>query len=332
MATANQARANATLDMPESSNSTSPPLTILGKRVVSVQRWYRRTSLRSGIFLILLVAACLHLLLRSNGTVRTLQAAAIATAVYLVWPFLTGTYTLHQKRTIGLRAGYRVVDNLRFGELPLHRATELASLGFDFVGCLEKTPDHPLVSTLVAIFVHPENGDSAQIGKVDNSLRTTHLVVFNTRFDDGLVLETGNGHRRPIFRPKAMFPTFRFPQVRNLRDLYRIHQAIAREYAGVRRPIAATAELAIPTFIDAAEQIHSLNALQGDYKLNKSGEHYVYTWKGAFRHNFLQTWPVISVRQILAASDATKTCKRLGFSINPKLGRIEPIESHAKSG
>jgi hypothetical protein len=315
----------------ESSNSTSPPLTILGKGVISVQHWYRRTSVRSLVFLIFLVVVFLHLFLRSSESLHTLQAAAALAILYVLWPFLRGTHLLRQKRTISLQASYRVVDNLRFGELWVYRAKELADLGFKFVACLEKSPDQPLVTTLVAIFVHPENGESAQLAKIQNSLSSIHLVVFNTRFDDGLVLETSNGHRRPIFRRKVNFPTFRFPQVRNLEDLYQIHRAISGKYTGQRKPVAATAELVVPTFIETAEQIHSLNVSQGDYKLSESGGHYVYTWKGAFRHNFLQTWPVISIRHLLAASDANKICESLGFRINPKFGRIEPFEQQTKA-
>jgi len=315
----------------ELSNSTSPPLTILGKRVISVQRWYRRTSVRWLVFLILFLVVILHLFLRSSESLHTLQAVGALAILYVLWPFLTGTYLLHQKRSVSLQANYRVVDNLRFGELWIHRAIELADLGFKFVACLEKSPDHPLVTTLVAIFIHPENGDSAQLAKIQNSLSSIHLVVFNSRFDDGLVLETGNGHKRPIFRPKANFPTFRFPQVRNLKDLYQIHRAISRKYIGQRKPVAATAELAVPTFIDTAEQIHSLNVSQGDYKLSKSKDRFVYTWKGAFHHNFLQTWPIISIRHFLAASDANRVCQSLGFRINPKFGRIELFEQQTKA-
>jgi hypothetical protein len=250
--------------------------------------------------------------------------------LYVVWPLFIGTYLLHKKRTASKRACYKVVDSLRLGELWVHRATELAQMGFRFVACLEKTPDHPLVTTLLAIFVHPENGDSVQLAKVHSSLRTTHLVVFNTRFDDGLVLETSNSHRAPIFRRKAKFPTFRFPQVRNLGNLYQLHRALTHEFTGTRRPVEATAEFAATAFIDTAEEIHSLNMSQGDYKIDRSGEHYVYTWKGAFRHSLLQTWPVAPIRQILAASDADRACERLGFRINPKLGRIEPIKAEHK--
>jgi hypothetical protein len=47
---------------------------------------------------------------------------------------------------MSLQANYGIVDNLRFGELWVHRAVELADLGFKFVACLERSPDHPVWS------------------------------------------------------------------------------------------------------------------------------------------------------------------------------------------
>jgi hypothetical protein len=317
--------------MPDESSRNAPPaLTIAGKRVISVRRWYNRTWVRSIVFLGALLVLALHLVMRSSVTLNALRLTGALVVLFAVWPLLIGTYLLHQNRTASKRAGYKVVDSLRLGELWVHRATELAQMGFKFVACLEKTPDHPRVTTLLALFVHPEYGDSAQLAKVDSSLRTNHLVVFNTRFDDGVVLETSDRHRARIFRRKARFPTFRFPQVRNLENLYQLHRALKHEFTASHRPVAATPEFAATAFIDTAEEVHSLNMRQGDYKLDPSGEHYVCTWKGAFRHSLLQTWPIAPIRQILAASDADKVCERLGFQIDPKLGRIEPIKSGAQ--
>ena len=316
----------------ESSQNAAPALTIAGKRIISVRRWYLRTGVRSIVLLAALLILGLHLAMPSTVTLYALRLAGAFVVFFLVWPLLAGTYLLHKNRTVSKIAGYKVVDSLRLGELWVHRATELAQMEFKFAACLEKTPNHPLVSTLLAIFVHPENGDSAQVAKVHSSLETTHLVVFNTRFDDGLVLETSNSHRAPIFLRKTKFPTFRFPQVRNLENLYELHRALKHEFTRTRRPVAATTALAATAFIDAAEEIHSLNMSQGDYKLDPSGEHYVYTWRGAFRHTLLWRWPVAPIRQILVASEAHRVCKRLGFRINPKFGRIEPIKSGTEMG
>jgi hypothetical protein len=247
-----------------------------------------------------------------------------------MWPLLAGTYLLQKNRTVSKRAGYKIVDSLRLGELWLHRATELAQIGFQFVACLEKTPDHPLVTTMLAIFVHAENGDSAQLAKVHSPLQTNHLVVFNTRFDDGLALETTTGPRSRIFRRKAKFPTFGFPQVRNLESLYQLHRALKHEFTGTRQPVAATATFVATGFIDAAEEIHSLNMGQGDYKLDPSGEHYVYTWSTliSYSQGFPGHW---STERIAALNENRGIASRRSLSATARQSWLLPTQLHPDS-
>lgn len=261
----------------------------------------------------------------SNETLLLWRVSLVFTVLFVSWPILQGTYLLHKNKSVSPRAGYRIADNSLLGELPTHDAADLARLGFAFVGCLEKEPDDPRVTTHVAIFVHEESGNSAQLARVRSSLRTTYLVAFATRFRNGLVVETSDSFRTPIFHPKPKYQSFRFPQVRSTSNLYFLHQAITREYEASRIKLRETPENALANFIEAAEEIHILNMEQGDYRLNPTGDRYVFTWRGAFRHSFLHAWPMSTIRVIRASSRAEKKCNQLGYRINPKLGRIEPI-------
>jgi hypothetical protein len=225
---------------------------------------------------------------------------------------------------MALRAGYSVANNVSVKEFPVHHADALMQMGFQFVGCLVKKPDDPRVITRVAIFVHEERGDSAQLARVQSSLATTHLLVFATRFRNGLVLETSNYSRAPLFRPKSKFPSFRFPGVRSESDLYLLHRTLAKEFESTRVKLRESPEAALQNFIEAAEEIHSLNIGQGSFKLNGAGDRYAFTWRGALRHSLLNNWPMSTIRSIRVYRTADKICKRLGYRINPKFGRIEP--------
>jgi hypothetical protein len=309
----------------ESTTSGTSGLTISGRRVVSVLRWSRRPPARWGVFFFFALTVGLALIVRSSETLFLLKLAAAFTVLFVLWPIIQGTYLLHKNKTVSLRAGYGVADNQILGELPTHRANELRQLGFSFVGCLEKKPDHPRVATHVAIFIHAENGDSAQLARVQSSLRTTYLLVFAARFRGGLVLETSDWRGLPIFRPKLKFRRFPFPQVRSTSDLYHLHRVIAKEYDTTRIRLRETPENALTHFIEAAEEIHTLNMEQGDYKLNEFGNHYVFTWRGAFRTSFLRAWPISAIRRIQGYTRAKKQCEQLGYWIDPKFGRIVPI-------
>ena len=156
--------------------------------------------------------------------------------------------------------------------------------------------------------------------------------MFATRFRSGLVLETSNYFRTPLFRPKPKFPSFRFPRLRSESDLYLLHRTLAKEYEQTRTKLRETLEDALKNFIEAAEEIHLLNMEQGDYELNDSGDRYLLTWRGALRQSFLHAWPMSTIRSIHARAAAEKTCERLGYRINDKLGRIEPFKKAQPSG
>jgi len=56
--------------------------------------------------------------------------------------------------------------------------------------------------------MHADGEDSAQIAELRTSLKTVHLLVFATNFDDGFVLETSNYRGPRLFKTKPKFRSF----------------------------------------------------------------------------------------------------------------------------
>lgn len=300
-------------------------LTCGGKRYITVERWSRRRPVRRSVIAVFAFVSGIAVIAGSHETFLLWLVSLTFTVLFISWPILHGTYVLHRNKSVSLHAGYRIAGDTAFGELQSHHAAELTRLGFTPAGCLEKEPDDPRVTIHVAIFVHEESGNSAQLARIRNSLSTIYLVAFATRFRNGLVVETSDSFRTPIFRPKSKYQSFRFPRVRTVSSLYFLHQAITKEYEASRIKLRETRKNALSNFMEAAEEIHVSNMEQGEYKLTPTGDRYVYTWRGAFRHSLLHAWPMSTVRAIRANSQAEKKCKQLGYRIIPKLGRIEPI-------
>ncbi len=301
----------------------TPELTLAGKRVVTVLRWSRRGSVRFVVFVTFAFVSMLALLWRTREARDLWVIALVLTAAFVFWPFVQGTFLLHKNGSANLRAGYKVEDNPSLNDLPDYRIKELESLGFEFVGCLrtEKTE----VTSHTAFFFSPETNDSAYLAKVQGSLETTHLVVFATPFNDGTIVETTDSRRAPIFRPLPRVRIFRFPQIRNTGDLYRLHLSIKSQYLGLLHQSTQSADQVPSRFVEIAEETYAFYKSQGDYQLNASADGFVYTWRGAARVTSLLTWPVDSIRAIRVATGAEKKAKQLGFRINPKFGRIESL-------
>jgi hypothetical protein len=312
--------------MPE--NSPSPPnaeLTIADKRIARVQRWSRRRSVRGKLFLLLVLASVLTFTSTSKELFLLWEAVLVFDLLFVLWPFFQGTYLLYTRGSTPLHAGFRQTDSGFFDGLQEFQVAPLRKMGFAFAGCLKREREPTGVTTEVALLVHAEQEDSVQIAQILTSLSALHLLVFATKFDDGLVLETSNYRGAQLFKPKPKFRSFRFPQIRHIPDLYLLHKKLKEEFSSTRTPMKFVPGERINTYIKDAEEVHGLNLAQGDYKLHPSGDRYVYTLYGAFRRTFLWTWPVGAIRAMSAESESFKNARQLGFELNPKLGFAVPL-------
>jgi hypothetical protein len=312
--------------MPENPpTAPSPELTIAGKRIVRVQRWSRRRSVRGRLFLLLVLVSVLAFTSASKELFLLWEAVLVFVLLFVLWPFFQGTYLLYTRGSTPLRAGFRQTDSAFFDGLQEFRVSPLLKMGFTFAGCLKRERENAGVTTELAMLVHAEQEDSVQIAQVRSSLGTQHLLVFATKFDDGLVLETSNYRGAQLFKPKPKFRSFRFPQIRHIADLYLLHKKLKEEFSSTRTPVKFMPAERLETYIVDAEEVHRLNHSRGDYKLDSSGGRYVYTLRGALRRNFLRTWPVDAIRGMAGESESFKKARQLGFQLDPKLGLAIPL-------
>jgi|GEM_PF-6290180 len=313
--------------MPEESLPSPPPspeVTIPGERVVRVKRWSRRSSVRANLFLVLVLATVLAFTSRSKELFLLWQAILAFDVLFVLWPYLQGTYLLYTRSSIPLRADFKLTDSSFFDGLREFQVSPLLNLGFTLAGCLKREPATSGTTTNLALLVHSDREDSAQIAEIRTSLGTVPLLVFATKFDDGVLLETSNARGPRLFKPKPKFQSFRFPQIRRIPDLYLLHEKLKEELSSTRTAMRFAPDERINTYIEDAEEIHRANLAPGDYKLHSSGARYVYTLRGAFRQTFLRTWPIGALRAVYAESESLKKARQLGFELNPKLGIAIP--------
>lgn len=300
--------------------------TIAGKRIVRVQRWSRRRSVRGVLFLLLAFVSVLALVSSSKELFLLWKVVLAFDLLFVLWPFFQGTYLLYTRGSVPIHVVFRFTDASFFKGLPEFQVSPLLTLGFTFAGCLTRDSQIPGVTTELALLVHTEQEDSVQVAQIRNSLGTRGLLVFATKFDDGLVVETSNYGGPRLSKPKPKFRSFQFPQVRHIPDLYLLHTKLKEEFSPTRTPMKFSPSERINAYIEDAEEIHRLNLAQGDYQLHSSGDRYVYTFRGAMRQTFLRTWPVGAIRAMSSESASFKEARRLGFALNPKLGIAIPLK------
>lgn len=286
-------------------------------------RWSRMPVSRLQIFAVWVFVAILAAITGHAISLHVFEIASAACIAFFLWPFEQGPYLLYTKNWRPLRVDYRVSENPIRPEFPKPRVDALLSLGFQPAGELVQEPAGRNVLAHFAMFIHPANKDSAQLGRIMSGLQIIHIVVFKARFDDGFAFETSNSHVAPIFEPDPRFRVFRFADVRSTYDLYRLHRKIKEQFFASQHSVLADERGELAEFMARAEVIHQKHAQGGDYKLSPAGDRYVYTWRGAIRHAWLFAWPIKSFRRMRAHSAGMKLARELGLPINPKFGRLE---------
>lgn len=300
---------------------SAPELTIAGRKVVKVLRWSRRHPVRAAVFLLMLAVTLVVLLIRARELLLLWEFVIAFDVLFLFWPVVQGTYLLYTRRSLPIRAEYKMSDAAFFEGLHQFQVAPMNYLKFSFAACLTRIGTN--VTTDIALFHRPDNGDLAEVVRVKSSLRTRNALVFNTKFDDGLILETSNVKGRRISAALPNFPVFRFPQIRIPSDLYLLHTTIKQELSTTRKPLILPPSERVRVFMEDADIIYRLHMTRGDYKTSSSGDRWVHTLRGAFRLAFIRAWPVRFIRNMLAERDAIRKAKSLGFTIDPKFGRLK---------
>jgi len=299
-------------------SSTDPRTELTSFRPMTL-RWSRKPSTRLEIFFIWLFLAVVYAITKSETAKHFFEFYSAACLVGYLLVFVLGPYRLYTKHSLALRADYRIFEG-HIPDFPQYRVADLTRLGFTLAGQLVGGSANRNVEGRLAIFVHAENQDSAQLVQVVSGLRTIPLMVFKSRFEDGFAFETSDSHTAPLFEPDSNFVVFRFPPLHSTSDLYRIHRKLKEQFVGSHRPVIADNDGEIAEFIAQAEIVRQRHANSGHYKLAPEGDRYIYTLAGAIRHAFLMTWPIKFFRYLKVRTNAMKMADELGLPIHPKLG------------
>jgi hypothetical protein len=142
------------------STPPSPELTIAGKRIVRVQRWSRRRSVRGKLFLVFVLATVLTFTSHSKQLFVVWEAILVFDVLFVLWPFFQGTYLLYTRGSSPLHAGFKQTDAAFFDGLHEFQDSPLPEMGFTFAGCLKQERETTGVTTEVALLVHVEQEDS----------------------------------------------------------------------------------------------------------------------------------------------------------------------------
>lgn len=173
---------------------------------------------------------------------------------------------------------------------------QLEVLGFSLVGHLSSAPSNvPTTHTILTLFVNRQTQITAVIMQAASVLpQTAHIrlicLEFLSEFKDGSEVSTLNSSMVQVFYDVPHKRVFRIPHMKDVAGLYRIHSYLVKQTSSPAVLPEPGREL--DHLRESIKESLAQQAQLGYYFLDKSGQHYRHTWRGAFRTTWRVLWPL----------------------------------------
>jgi hypothetical protein len=195
-------------------------------------------------------------------------------------------------------------------------------LGFTVAAHLVQDQESPGIRSLITLFTNREELTAAIIvyPQIDEIGQAT-FKEFATTFEDGPELCCNDSNGLGVFARAPEKRTYSFPHVKDLSDLYRIHQRLLEtEGSSRRRTLPAPGE---EFAVLCAELAHDLarQADRGYFRLDREADRYRPTIKGAVVMTWKLAWPVKPIRQFLIVRKGKRIVRKLGIALDRELER-----------
>jgi len=218
---------------------------------------------------------------------------------------------LHLLILLALRSSYRFAARCHAAYVPLdalpekvsglfrHQAPAIQNLGFNLIGYYDLGCLISGTRSYVADFCNVQTNDFASISVLASQRKTCGYLEFSSHFPNGLILETNTNRILPLTPDNSKIKTFRFPEIKDLHTLLRIHRQLKERYAPGLWAQGETPDAEIQRLVQVVENYGPRHVHVGYMQLAEDGQSYKLTWKGAFLITLRGLWPVQLVRRLI---------------------------------
>ncbi|MBD0370946.1 MAG: hypothetical protein ICV60_08935 [Pyrinomonadaceae bacterium] len=239
---------------------------------------------------------------------------------FLLLPHLLGPVLI---RLSNKQEAYPEFNGLRYEELPSTVAAAFArsrdmlrGLGFEQIACLYKAGSAENVRTYLILLVNRATNEAAIVFDMMTAggVAPIHRLVteFSTDLSNGVEVSTSDGGDPIPYRKNPEKHLYKFPEVKNPWALYNLHRQMVSRHA------APGVYAYLPT---PGNEIQALSASInktlmkqvefGYLYLDKRGEFFRPTWKGAILMTWKLAWPAGMIQRALIKRRARHMMKQL---------------------
>jgi len=219
--------------------------------------------------------------------------------------------SMHLIAPMVVRSGFRIAAHCKPVQVPaeelphqvsayvLPRIPQMQSLGFEFLGCYDCGILASNTRSFIAYFCNRTTNDFANVSVATSPQRTAGYFEFSTRFGNGMALETNTNSVLPMTPDSPDVHLFRFPEIKEPRELYQVHKSLIEKYAKGQWAQGEPKGQEIQRFVRVMENYGPRHAKLGYMYLAPDGETYLLKWKGAILVTWRGLWPTALIRKAI---------------------------------
>jgi hypothetical protein len=194
------------------------------------------------------------------------------------------------------------------------RVASLTPWNFELVAYLNLGKIAAGTEAFMALLSNPHTCEWADVSFVASRLKNAGYMEFITRCSEQMQIDTNTNSTAPVLFPLPQHHVFRFPQIQDVYTLYRVHRMLVTEITHGALPVLPPAGQEVAELKRRLERFGPWQAERGYMYLDKSGENYRLTWKGAILGAWRAIWPVPVVRGWRMRSENQAVLKRIGVA------------------
>jgi hypothetical protein len=192
------------------------------------------------------------------------------------------------------------------------RVATFALWNFDVVAYLNLGSIAARTESFMALLSNPHTCEWAGVSFVVSRTKKSGYMEFMTRCSEEMQIDTSTDSTAPVLFPLPQHHVFRFPQIQDVYTLYRVHRILVNEITHGALPVLPSVGEEIAELKRRLDRYGPWQAEHGYMYLDKSGENYRLTWKGAMLGSWRAIWPMPMIRGWRMRNENQAVLNRIG--------------------
>jgi hypothetical protein len=176
------------------------------------------------------------------------------------------------------------------------RVASFALWNFDVAAYLNLGSIAARTESFMALLSNPHTAEWAGVIFIKSRVKKVRFMEFMTRCSEEMQIDTSTDSTTPVLFPLPRHHVFRFPQIQDVYTLYRVHRMLVNEITHGALPVLPPAGEEVAELKRRLDRYGPWQVEHGYMYLDKSGENYRLTWKGAILGAWRAVWPIPLIR------------------------------------